>query len=270
MKRMIFTGILALVAGASCLAAANPPQPKSKGELAAIQAMLSAPDPDSRIKAADELITKFADTQFKDLALYVTAYSYQQKNDVEKMMVYAERAIEANPQHYQALLMLAEAIPPRTKEFDLDREDKLGRAEKYANTAMEILKTAVKPNPGITDVEWENSKKDLVAQAHQSLGMAAMTRKKYDVAIAEYKLANESAAGPEPAYQVRLAQAYFAAGKYDDAIATAEKVMAIPDAHPQVKQVAQAVRAASTQAKAKGGAAAPAAPAPPQVEVKKP
>jgi tetratricopeptide (TPR) repeat protein len=280
MKRIIIGISLALAIALTGALAQQPatqqkqPAPKSKGELEAIQAMFNAADPDTRIKAADELVAKYADTDFKDLAMFLAAFSSQQKGDSEKAIVYAERALEANPKHIQSMLILAETIAQRTRERDLDREEKLVRAEKYANGALEALKDAPKPNPSLTDEQWEAGKKDLGAQAHQALGMAAMARKKNDVAITEFKLSTETAANPDPATFVRLAQAYSAAGKHDEAIATAQKVMDMTDVHPQIKQVAQAVRAASTQAKGGGTAqpatpATPADPGPPQVEIKK-
>jgi len=67
MKRMILTGILAIGTGATCLLAQAPaqkgPAPKSKGEMEALQALQAAGgDPDKSIAAAENLITKFADT----------------------------------------------------------------------------------------------------------------------------------------------------------------------------------------------------------------
>ena len=76
-----------------------------------------------------------------------------------------------------------------------------------------------------------------------------MVRKKYDVAITEFKDAAETAADKEPATYVRLASAYDGAGKYDDAITTIDKVLAMPDLQPVVKQVAEAEKARAQQAK---------------------
>ena len=53
----------------------------------------------------------FADTEFKAIALQVAAASAQQKNDFEKMVVYAERTLEADPKNYPAMLMLANGSP---------------------------------------------------------------------------------------------------------------------------------------------------------------
>ena len=54
------------------------------------------------IAAAENLITKFADTDFKEIALYIEADAYQQKGDPDKAQIYAERALEANPKNFQA------------------------------------------------------------------------------------------------------------------------------------------------------------------------
>ena len=120
-----------------------------------------------------------------------------------------------------------------------------------------------------TDQQWGYIKKDLIAQTHDSLVMSAIMRKKYDVAINEFKMSVEGAAHPEPTYQVRLASAYSSVGQYDDAIKLAEKVMGEADIPTQIKQVAQSIRATATVAKQKAaGGGTPSAP--PQIEIKKP
>ncbi len=283
MNRIITIGVLAVAAAGSLLAqgstAAKQPQPKSKGEVEALQALFNAGTPDARIKAGDELLTKFADTEFKPIALFFIAASYEQKGDFDKMTVYAERTLEADPGNYNAMLMLARNLAQRTREHDLDKEEKLTKADKYAHQAETALKDAAKPNPQITDDQWNTAKKELNAQVHESLGLSAMVRKKYDVAVTEFKTALENS--QEPATSVRLGAAYNQAGKYDEAIAVLDKVMAQPDVNPQIKQFAQAEKVRATQAKngpAKPATPPPGATTPPaggttppgQVEIKKP
>jgi tetratricopeptide (TPR) repeat protein len=274
MRKFLMSGLLALAVSVAGLtprvaAQAKAPQPKSKGELEALQALFNAQDPDARIKAADGLVSNYADTDFKDTALFMAAFSYQQKNDPENAVIYAERVLEANPKHYQSMLMLAELTAQRTREHDLDKEEKLSKAEKYAKGAQDLIKTAEKPNPSITDEQWEAGRKDMSAQALQALGLVAMVRKKYDDAATQFKAALDSSSQPDPATMVRLGAAYNQAGKPDEAIPILEKVMAMTDVHPSIKQFAQAEKARAAQIK---GGAKPAggAPAPPQVEIKKP
>ena len=268
MKRMILTGLLAIGAGVTCLMAQAPPPaqasgkkapaPKSKAEVEALQALQAAAnDPDKAIAACENLITKFADTDFKSIALYIEADAYQRKGDWDHMLIFAERTLEADPTDFRATLMLATYYATRTRENDLDREEKLGKAEKYANEIINMMKTAPKPNPQITDEQWADAKKDTTAEGYNAIGLANLTRKKYDVAAAAFKNAVDANSHPEPAYMVREASALQSGGKNDEAISLCDKVMAVPDVHPQVKNVATAIRAAAIKAggKAPGGEA---------------
>lgn len=281
MKRMILTGMLALATGFIGLTAQTQSQPqgqpqaqppgqpqakiptaKSKEEQAAVFALNSAQsDPDATIKAAEELMTKFADTEFKELALLMEARAYQMKGDADRAQIFGERVLEVNPKNFQAMLMVGESLVQHTRENDLDKEEKLGKSERYLNQTIDVLKTAPKPNPQLTDQQWDEARKYVTAEAHNGLGLVALTRKKFDVAIAEFKAAIQG--DDQPAYEVRLASADQQAGKYDEAISTCDKVLADPQLHPQIKQVAQSIRAMAAQQKAKP-------PAPPQPEVKKP
>lgn len=259
--RTILTSAAALLLTAAISFAQ--PKPKSQKEVDAIMAIQNATDPAARIAAVENLVTKFADTEFKSFALMIAAASAQQMNDYEKMVVYSERTLEADPKNYQAMLMLSGGLAQRTREHDLDKEEKLGRSEKLANQAIEIIKTSPKPNPQITDEQWEAAKKDATAQAYEALGQAAMVRKKPDVAAQNWKMAVEGAASPDPATMVRLAAAYNQMNKPDEAIAVLDKLNAMPEVHPQIKSAATEQRNVAVKLKGGAGAAKPAAtPAP--------
>jgi len=225
-------------------------KPKSKKEQDAIMAVQSAQAPDDRIAAVESLLQKFSDTEFKSWALNRAADAARQKKDSVKAQFYAEQALAADPKDYEAMLLLAAETASHTREFDLDKDEKLNKADKYAKDALAVIPTAAKPNPQVKDEQWDAFKKDMMAQAHESMGTAAMVRKKYDAAAEEYKLAIDTASDKEPATYVRLASAYNEAGKYDDAIGAIDKVLAMPDLNPIVKQVAQQEKARSEKGKA--------------------
>lgn len=263
MKRSILAGLLALLSGVTGLVAQKPPQPKSQKEVDAINAMIKATTPDERIKAADYLLTKFADTEFKAIAMQMTAEAYEMKNDFVSMEAWCEKTIDADPKNYACMLMIAGGTAKRARENDLDLSEKLAKVDRYAKQALDVLKDAQKPNPNIPDDQWNAVKKDYVAQAHEAFALAAELRKKYDVAIAEFKEAIDGAGTPDPVTMVRLGQCYNQAHKPDDAVAILDKVMATPNLNPQVRQFAQAERVRAIQAKgpAKPAAAPPAPPA---------
>jgi tetratricopeptide (TPR) repeat protein len=144
--------------------------------------------------------------------------------------------------------MLANYYATRTRENDLDREEKLGKAEKYANQVIDMMKTLPKPNPGLTDEQWTEARKDTTAEGYNAIGLANLIRKKYDVAAAAFKSAVDANSQPEPAYMVREASALQAGGKNDEAIALCDKVIAFPNVHPQIKGVATSIRGAAVKA----------------------
>jgi len=157
--------------------------------------------------------------------------------------------LEASPKDYNAMLMLAAETARTTREFDLDKEEKLAKAEKFAKDGMALVPAATKPNPQLTDAQWEDLKKDDMARGHEALGMIALARKKYDAAAGEFKTATETASQPQPATYIRLAGSYTDAGKPDQAIAALDKVLAMPNLPDQIKQVAQSEKARAEKAK---------------------
>jgi tetratricopeptide (TPR) repeat protein len=225
-------------------------KPKSKKEQDAIMAIQNAQAPDDKIAAVENLIQKFADTEFKTWALNRAAEAARQKRDSANAQFYANQALASDPKDYEAMLLLSAEIASHTQEFALDKDEKLAKATQYAKDALTLIPTAPKPNPQVKDDQWEAFKKDMMAQAHESMGTAAMAGKKYDVAVVEYKSAIDTAADKEPATYVRLASAYNEAGKPDEAIATVDQVMAMPDLNPVVKQVAQQEKTRAEKAKA--------------------
>jgi len=238
-------------------AAPKGPAPKSQAEAQALGTIQQAPDADSRIKAIDDFVVKYPDSDFKGLLQLVEAQTYQQKGDYEHMIVAGEQCLEGNPTPFvkvQAMLMLASSIAQKTREFDLDKQEKLDKVAKYTASALEMIPTVEKPNPAVTDEQWANAKADMMATAYEAQGMAAMAKKDYDTAAKQFQLSASTAKTPDPSTQVRLAAVYNLQGKNDDAIATLDKVLADPNLNPQVKQIAQAERARAVQAKAKAEA----------------
>ena len=257
MKRSLLSAGLVLAFAAAAFAQ----KPKSLDEQNALHAMFDAKEPDAQIAAANTVLEKFADTEFKSIALFFISRDYQVKGDFAKSVTFGERSLEADPKNYQAMLVVASEYAQNTKDTDFDKEDKLKKADKMANDAIAVIKDAPKPNPRLSDANWNEAKKDMTASAYEILGQVALVRKKPADAAAAFQSSVDTSVTKEPATYVRLAQAQNMLGKYDDAIANAEKAMNDPSAAPAVKQFAQAERARAMQKKG-GGATPPAASIP--------
>jgi len=247
--------------------AAQTPKPKSQKEVQALQKVQAAAqqnNPDAEVQAINEVLENFQDTEYKNMLLTMAMDAEARKGDYEQTIVWGERAVQADPTNIQAFDTLAQDIAQHTRDTDLDKDKSLQKVKDYANKALDLLKTTSAPPAGVPADQWPDLKKDLTAQAHEALGMAAAVNKNYPEAINDLKTAVAEGSKPNPVTMARLAQAYNGAKQYDDAISTADKVLAMADAPATVKQFAQQQKGIATKLKggASGATPAPAAPTP--------
>lgn len=224
--------------------------PKSKGEETAVRAVFEAQSktPDEEIAACEALIGKYADTVYKSFALELEAEAYQRKNDVAKSIVYGEQALQADANNYDADNLLANIYASTTKDTDLNRDQNLSKAEKYAHdslTALDAGKPAIFAKA--TDDAWNKTKAGATEQAYQALGLIAMDRKKYDDAVANFQKGLDAL--PDPLLMIRLGRVYYTERKYDDAISWDQKVIDSADAPDQFKKIAADDKQRFTMAK---------------------
>lgn len=243
--------IAVIAAGLLLAGSAFAQKVKSKKEGEALMAIQNATDVDGRLSAIEKLLTGFADTEFKVVVLEMATELATMKNDPVQITIYAERTLEADPNNLVALTQLAKSTAMGTREFDLDKEEKLTKAEGYAKKVLTLAPTTKKTTAMLTDEQFAARVKDSVSQAHEALAQSALIRKKNDLAIEEYKLALETASMPDPATMVRLGVAYNGMQKYDEAIAILDKAIAASD-NATVKQIAgqEKVKAATAKAAA--------------------
>jgi tetratricopeptide (TPR) repeat protein len=251
-------GVLTL--GFSPLWAQKAPTPKSPKELEALQAVQNAQTPDDQVKAIENVLNNFADTEFKALLLYSAMQIESQKSDYAQTVFYAERLLEVDPKNAFALVTLAGETARRTREFDLDKEEKLAKVDKWAKAGIDAAKEMPKPRPDIPDQTWNAARKDLQAQAYTALGMSAGLRRKNDEAIANYKQAISVAGSPDSTVWVRLGQSYMDESKWDEATAAFDKALNDPNAPASVKQIAGGKKEEAAKKKAGSGAKPPGTP----------
>jgi tetratricopeptide (TPR) repeat protein len=228
------------------------PGPKSKAEVAAVEALLKAQNQpaDDRIRAAEALMTKFPKTDFKSFALYIEADAWEEKGDHAKAIVYSEQSLAADSHNFEAEILMANVIAGQTRDTDLDKPEKLANARRFAQESLDMIPGAAKPVLfHVTDDAWAEQKDEAESRAWQALGLAAMVEKKPEEAIADYE--KGLARSPDPVLMVRTARALEAAKKYDAAIDWLDKAIASPKASPQIKDVAAKDKARITAEKAR-------------------
>ena len=238
---MKFSAIVTIGLIAGSLAMAQQMKVKSKGEGTAVNAMLGATDPDARIKAAEELLTKYADTSFKAYALYIEADAWQRKNDTAKALFYAEESVNADPTRFDAALILTNLLSDQTRSNDLDKEDKFKRIQGYAEMALKGLETAQKPNPTLPDAQWAVFKNENKADATQALAHLTVLRGKFDDGAKEYEAA--LALNPDPFIMIRAGRAFLDMKRPEDAVKWFDRALNAPGADDSVKRIGTADKA---------------------------
>jgi tetratricopeptide (TPR) repeat protein len=213
------------------------------------------------------VLTDFADTEFKVALLTVAIQAEQQKGDYPQIVFYGERLLKDDPNNAYALVNLGAETARRTRENDLDKDEQLAKADKWAKAGIEAAKTMPKVAAAETDEDLDHDRKDMQAQGYVALGMADVVRRNFDGAAENYRKSIEVEATPNAATLVRLAQVYINTGKLDNASFTLDKAINAPNAPDQIKSIATnlknevAKRKAAAAAKS-GAAPSPAAPAP--------
>jgi len=241
----------ALIMTLPALADQKSPKPKNKQEVAALQQVQAAGnDPDAQLKAITNVLENFADTDYKPMLISMAMQAAQQKDDMGLVITWTQRALQDYPDNIEAHVVLAEATARHTRENDLNKDDSIKTIQTNANQALTLLKSANTPPPGVPDAQWPTLKSQLTAEAYEALGIAATVDKKPADAVAAFKMG----VAADPAGSVvkaRLTKAYVDNKQYDDAITTANEIIADPQAQPVVKQMAQQQKDFATKMKAK-------------------
>jgi tetratricopeptide (TPR) repeat protein len=229
---------MALVTVAAACAMAQ--KVKNTNEAKAIQEIQKAKTPDEIIAAVDKFVVGFPDSEFKSQALSAAAEAAEQKggDNWTKAVSYGDLAIAADPNNFDALLLVSAEIAQHTPENSLTNE--LDKAQKYAEQALAAIPTVTKPvDSKMPDAAFEAFKKDGIARAHGAMGMIAGKRKKWDVAATEFQTAVDTETQPDSVLMARLGNAYNQIGKPADAIVVLNKVLAMQNLNPAVKSFAE-------------------------------
>lgn len=204
----------------------DPPKPapvaKSSEEQAAFDKVSQEQRPDERIQLVEDFLLVYPDSEFKQSVYLAASEAYRRKNDLPRMLTYAELTLAEDPQNLQALLMLAEALPESVHRDDPDFVDRVDEAAEYARTAIKVAGRMARP-ASATPIQWQRTRKQVEVAARLALGLTAMLREDYPEAEAEFTAALGMMERPDALSLYRLGLTYSLQKKYDEAIATLQR-----------------------------------------------
>ncbi len=262
------------------------PQPKSPEEYKAFtEANGKAANAAEMEAAANDFATKFPQSELRSLLYLQAMRSYQQSDNAEKTVEMGRKVLQFDATNPEALVTVATVLGERTRDTDLDRDERLNEATKDANLALQSVETGLTIPPNTPPERIEMVKKVLRSMAYGALGTIEMTKKNYPAAEQNLKKSSElNTVQPDPVTYLRLAvvldqeanalaqqkKSPEAQAKYQEALDAANKAVQYSPADSQVANLSKQERdrlakltGAPAATPAPGAAAAPGAtPAP--------
>ncbi len=233
----------------------RPPQAKTQPEFDAYNAAVKLTDTAAMEKAADDFAIKFPDSELRPVLYKATMHAYQQSNSADKMLDMARKILSYDADDPEALLGVAQVLAERTRDTDLDKDQRLAEARKDAQHSLETVETDI-PVAGQPADKVEAYKSFLKSEAYAILGTLDFNNKTW--ADAEGNLRKSIDAFPQqvdPIAVFRLSVALDMQNKYPEALKYANQAVDLTKEGTNAGDAARKEKDRLTQLS--GGAAAP-------------
>jgi tetratricopeptide (TPR) repeat protein len=210
----------------SAAPAKHPPQAKTQAEFDAFKTATAIQDPAALEKAADDFAAKFPDSELRVILYKKVMEVYQNANNADKMLEMARKALSLDPDDPVALLGISQVLTERTRESDLDKDQRLNEAKQDADKAIQTAETDVLL-PAATPPEQAEAYKNLLrSSAYSILGTLALNQNKFAEAEANLRKSIDIyPQQPDPTVVLRLSIALDRQNKYPEALTVANQAV---------------------------------------------
>lgn len=241
------------------------PTDQEKQEMATLRQQIEVADEPANLeKAADDFAAKFPQSELRVVLYKAAMQKYQAANNADKMLEIGRKALSLDPDDPEALVGVSQVLTERTRDGDLDKDQKLAEAKKDAERALVTVDTDV-PTAGFPPDRIDMFKRYTRSEAYAILGTQASNNENY--AEAETDLRKSIDAFPEqvdPVAVLRLAIALDKQNKTAEALKYANQAVDLTKDHADTA-VGKAARAEQDRLRQLSGGTAPGqATAPPK------
>ena len=211
----------------------RPPQAKTQPEFDAYKvAAADTNDGAALEKAADDFAAKFPESELRILLYRTAMHTYQTSNSSDKMMDMGRKVLKIDADDPEALVGVAQVLAERTRETDLDKDQRLEEGAKLAQHAVETAETDITVPPGTPQDKVDAYKGFLRSNAYYVLGTIQYTREKYaDAEGYFHKSLDAFPSQPDPLAVLRLALSLDKQEKYPEALKYANQAVQMTEAN---------------------------------------
>jgi tetratricopeptide (TPR) repeat protein len=237
----------------------RPPSAKTKPEYDQYLAAVNTADPAQAEALAREFEAQFPKSELLPFLYQQIMAKYQKKDNSDKTLDMGRKVLQYDPDNVGALVMVATVLAERTRQTDIDRDQRLKEATGDAQHALDDLRDGnYMLAANATPEQVQQFKDQVTGMAYQALGKSEMERENYTAAEQDLRKATETSAGKADAIVwYRLALALDRENKYADANAAITTAVALAPADSSVANMAKNEQTRLKQLAAAGPAATP-------------
>jgi tetratricopeptide (TPR) repeat protein len=217
---------------AAAPAGKRPPKVNSQEEYTAYKTAAALTDPAAVEKAADDFAAKYPDSELRPLLYRTAMQRYQMANNADKMMEMSKKILAIDPDDPEALVGTSQVLAERTRDTDIDRDQRLAEARKDAERALQTVDTDI-PASGYPPEQLASYKGYLRSEAYAVLGKLSSDSKNW--AQAETELRKSIDAFPQQVDSIavlRLAVALDMQNKIPEALKYADQAVELTKDRP--------------------------------------
>jgi tetratricopeptide (TPR) repeat protein len=249
--------------GAAAPAAKRPPQAKTQPEFDAYKVAAAATDPPALEKAAEDFATKFPDSELRVLLYKNAMRLYQNANNSDKTEAMGRKVLSFDGDDPEALVIVAEVIAERTRDSDIDKDQRFGEAAAMAQKATQTVDTDVQVPPGTPQDKLDAYKGMMRSQAYSILGTIDFKKENYPAAEQNLQKSIDAyPSDPDKVVVLRLALTLDKEQKYPEALKVANRAVEMTQDNTPIGTPARHERDRLQQLT--GGAAPAQTPTPPK------
>jgi tetratricopeptide (TPR) repeat protein len=218
----------------------RPPAAKTQPEYTAYQAVVALTDPAAQEKAADDFAAKFPDSELRVVVFKSVMHAYQQANNADKMRDMARKVLSYDADDPEALVGVSQVLAERTRDTDLDKDQRLAEARKDSERALVTVETDV-PTAGQPQERVDAYKGFLRSEAYAIIGTLDFNNKAWASAENNFKKSIDALPqNPDPIAVFRLSVALDMQDKIPEALKYANQAVDLTKAGTSAGDAARA------------------------------
>lgn len=197
----------------------RPPQAKTQAEFEAYKTANALTDAAAQDKAADDFATKFPDSELRLVLWKAVMRNYQRSGNSDKIVETGRKGLAIDGDDPELLVTVAGELTEKTRDTDLDKDQRLDEAMKMAQKAIQTVDTDVAIPPNTPQDQIDAYKGQLRSFAYSIIGTLEFKKDNFAGAEADLRKSIDAfPSQPDPVVVLRLAISLDRQNKYPEAL----------------------------------------------------